>query len=129
MAESAHADGWGDPVTWLRDGYSYFETRGEAHLAASCRSLLSKFGVALPRRRRSDERVPPDLRSLGVTAREAEVLELLSEARSTRGIAETLHVSPKTIERHIANLATKLDVEGRTAVVAFAARFVWVDTT
>jgi DNA-binding CsgD family transcriptional regulator/tetratricopeptide (TPR) repeat protein len=127
VAESAHADGWGDPVNWLREGYSYFETRGDTHLAASCRSLLSQFGVALPRRRRSDERVPPDLRSLGVTARETEVLELLSEARSTRDIAETLHVSPKTIERHIANLATKLDVEGRTAVVAFAARFAWVD--
>jgi DNA-binding NarL/FixJ family response regulator len=57
-----------------------------------------------------------------VSAREADVLELLAEARSTRSIAETLHVSPKTVERHIANLATKLGVEGRTAVVAFAAR-------
>ncbi len=127
VAESAYADGWGDPVTWLREGYTYFETRGETHLAASCRSLLGQFGVALPRRRRSDERVPPELRALGVTARETEVLELLSEARSTRDIAGTLHVSPKTIERHIANLATKLDVEGRTAVVAFAARFAWAD--
>ena len=122
VAETAHADGWGDPISWLRDAYSYFETRGDDHLAASCRSLLGTLGAALPRQRRSDERVPPRLRSFGVSAREADVLELLADARSTRSIAETLHVSPKTVERHIANLATKLGVEGRTAVVAFAAR-------
>jgi DNA-binding CsgD family transcriptional regulator len=122
VAETAHADGWGDPVTWLRDAYSYFETRGDDRLASSCRSLLGALGAALPRQRRSDERVPPRLRALGVSAREADVLELLADARSTRSIAETLHVSPKTIERHIANLATKLNLEGRTAVVAFAAR-------
>ena len=122
VAETAHTDGWGDPISWLRDAYSYFETRGDDHLAASCRSLLGTLGAALPRQRRSDERVPPRLRSFGVSAREADVLELLADARSTRSIAETLHVSPKTVERHIANLATKLGVEGRTAVVAFAAR-------
>lgn len=122
VAETAHADGWGDPITWLRDAYGYFETRGDDRLASSCRSLLGTLGAALPRQRRRDERVPPRLRALGVSAREADVLELLADARSTRSIAETLHVSPKTVERHIANLATKLGVEGRTAVVAFAAR-------
>ena len=122
VAEAALANGWGDPITWLRDAYSYFETRGDDRLASSCRSLLGTFGAALPRQRRSDERVSPRLRALGVSAREADVLELLADARSTRSIAETLHVSPKTVERHIANLATKLGLEGRTAVVAFAAR-------
>jgi DNA-binding CsgD family transcriptional regulator len=122
VAETAHADGWGDPIGWLRDAYTYFETRGDDHLASSCRSLLGTLGVALPRQRQSDDRVPPVWRSHGVSAREAEVLELLADARSTRSIAETLNVSPKTVERHIANLATKLDLDGRAAVVAFAAR-------
>ncbi len=122
VAEAAHADGWGDPVGWLRDAYAFFETRGDDRLASSCRSLLGTLGAGLPRRRRSDDRVPPRLRALGISARETDVLELLADARSTRSIAETLHVSPKTVERHIANLATKLGVDGRTAVVAFAAR-------
>jgi DNA-binding CsgD family transcriptional regulator len=122
IAETAKANGWGDPITWLRDAYSYFETRGDDRLASSCRSLLGTLGSALPRQRRNDERVPPRLRALGVSAREADVLDLLADAHSTRSIAETLHVSPKTVERHIANLATKLDLEGRTAVVVFAAR-------
>ena len=124
VAETAHADGWGDPVGWLRDGYGYFKTRGDDRPASSCRSLLGSLGVVLPRRRQSDDHVPPVWRARGVSAREADVLELLAEARSTRNIAETLHVSPKTVERHIANLATKLDLEGRAAVVAFAARSV-----
>lgn len=42
-----------------------FETRGDDGLASSCRSLLGTFGAALPRQRRSDERVPPRLRALG----------------------------------------------------------------
>ena len=63
-----------------------------------------------------------ELRRYGITARESEVLALLAQARSTRGIATLLHLSPKTVERHIANLATKLGVDGRTGVVAFGAR-------
>jgi len=127
VAESAHRDGWGEPVVWLRDGHDYCGRRGEEHLSSSCRSLLAKFGVALPRPRRRDQGVPAALSAHGVTAREAEVWELLGEARSTRAIAETLHISPKTVERHVANLATKLGLEGRATVVAHAARSAQTD--
>jgi DNA-binding CsgD family transcriptional regulator len=61
---------------------------------------------------------------LGVTPREAEVLALLAEGRSTREIAARLYVSPKTVERHIANLAAKLGVGSRSQLVAYAARIV-----
>ncbi|MDQ3936187.1 MAG: helix-turn-helix transcriptional regulator [Actinomycetota bacterium] len=57
----------------------------------------------------------------GVTPREAEVLALLAEGRSTKEIAARLYLSPKTVERHIANLAAKVGVEGRSELVAFAA--------
>jgi DNA-binding CsgD family transcriptional regulator len=122
VAESAHRDGWGDPTAWLRDAHTYFDGRGEQQYTSSCRSLLAKFGAALPRRRQTDDGVPASLIRYGISAREAEVWELLGEARSTRSIAETLYISPKTVERHIANLATKLGVDGRAAVVAHAAR-------
>ena len=100
VAETAHADGWGDPITWLHDVHSYFETRGDSRLASSCRSMLGKLGSALPRQRRSDERVPPRLRALGVSGREADVLELLAEHsfdpqhRRGRSIS-----SPKAVRR------------------------------
>jgi DNA-binding CsgD family transcriptional regulator len=59
---------------------------------------------------------------MGVTPREAEVLALLAEGRSTREIAARLYLSPKTVERHIANLAGKVGVGGRAELVAYAAR-------
>ena len=121
IAPSAHRDGWGEPIRWLRDGAAYFDGRGDDYLASSCRALLTKLGQRAPRRIRDDQ-VPMNLRRYGITARESEVLGLLAEARSTRDIATLLHLSPKTVERHIANLATKLGVDGRTGVVAFGAR-------
>jgi DNA-binding CsgD family transcriptional regulator len=121
IAESALADGWGHPVEWLRDALAYFDARGDDAIAAGCRGLLARAGAPVPRAARSDGAVPSDLMARGVTARELEVLELLGEARSTREIAALLYLSPKTVERHISNLATKLTVEGRAALVAFAA--------
>jgi DNA-binding CsgD family transcriptional regulator len=50
------------------------------------------------------------------------VLTLLADARSTREIAQRLYLSPKTVERHIANLAAKVGVGGRSELVAYAAR-------
>jgi len=83
--------------------------------------LLTEAGAPAPRRTRPDAGVPSDLQPSGVTAREFEVLERLGNAESTKAIAAALFLSPKTVERHISNLAMKLDVDGRAALVAFAA--------
>lgn len=121
IAAAAMADGWGDPLGWLREGEAYFDARGHDQLAATCRRMLSEAGAPRQRRPRVDESVPADLRRAGVTAREVEVLDQLGAARSTKDIASTLFISPKTVERHVANLTAKLGVDGRSALVAFAA--------
>ncbi|MDN5859221.1 MAG: AAA family ATPase [Pseudonocardia sp.] len=120
IAEPALVDGWGEPVGWLRAGLAYFEARGHDQIGAGCRALLTRAGAPVPRRARAGA-VPADLAARGVTARELEVLELLGEAMATREIATRLFLSPKTVERHVANLVAKLDLAGRTALVAFAA--------
>jgi ATP/maltotriose-dependent transcriptional regulator MalT len=120
IAEPALADGWGEPIEWLRTSLGFFEARGHLQIAASCRALLVQAGAPVPRPGRHGN-VPADLQARGVTARELEVLELLAEARATREIATRLFLSPKTVERHVANLAAKLDLDGRAALVAFAA--------
>jgi DNA-binding NarL/FixJ family response regulator len=43
-----------------------------------------------------------------LTAREREVLSLMAEGRSNRGICEKLVLSPKTIESHVNNIFSKL---------------------
>jgi DNA-binding CsgD family transcriptional regulator/tetratricopeptide (TPR) repeat protein len=120
VAETALADGWGEPVRWLGESLAEFEGRGDDDLAASCRRLLAKAGAPVPRKVAADDRVPEDLHAKGITARELEVLELLAEAMPTREMAKRLYLSHRTVERHISNIAAKVGVPGRAGVVAFA---------
>jgi DNA-binding CsgD family transcriptional regulator len=56
----------------------------------------------------------------GLTEREVEVLRLVAEGKSNPDIARVLVLSPKTVERHVSNIFTKLDVSSRTAAAAYA---------
>jgi DNA-binding NarL/FixJ family response regulator len=47
-----------------------------------------------------------------LTAREREVMALIAEGRSNRGICERLFLSPKTVESHVKHIFMKLDIEG-----------------
>jgi len=57
-----------------------------------------------------------------LTAREQEVLELLSEGLSNRRIAERLGMSEHTAKFHVAAIYGKLEVSGRAAAVGRALR-------
>ncbi len=122
VAEAAIADGWGSPVAWLMPALAHFEEHGQHRLVSACRSLLGKAGAPIPRRGSTGPLVPLALRERGVTEREAEVLALLADGISNKEIASRLFLSPRTVERHIANLTVKTDVSTRTELVAFAAR-------
>lgn len=121
VAEAAIADGWGNPTRWLAEALAFFDPSGPPAVVSACRSLLRQAGGPVPRRRRPAPDLPARVATLGVTPREAEVLAFLAEGRSTREIAARLYVSPKTVERHIANLAAKVGVGGRSELVAYAA--------
>jgi ATP/maltotriose-dependent transcriptional regulator MalT len=58
----------------------------------------------------------------GLSARELEVLRLISTGLSNQAIAERLFISEHTVHRHVANTLTKLNVSSRSAAVASAAR-------
>ncbi len=57
-----------------------------------------------------------------LTARQREVLQLIAEGRNTKSIAETLKISPKTVEYHRAKLMDCLNVQDITGLVRFAIR-------
>jgi class 3 adenylate cyclase/DNA-binding CsgD family transcriptional regulator/tetratricopeptide (TPR) repeat protein len=121
VAEAAIDDGWGDPVAWLRAALAFFEADKTEAMTRTCRSLLARAGDPTVRRHKAPEGLSEDLVALGVTRRELDVLQLLADGRPTKEIAERLYLSPKTVERHISNLATKVGVAGRAQLVAFAA--------
>ena len=60
--------------------------------------------------------------TVGLTARELEVLRLISSGLSNQAIGERLCISEHTVHRHVANTLSKLRVPSRSAAVAQAAR-------
>jgi len=119
-AEAALADGWGDPVGRLREAAAYFAGRGDERVAAACRGLLRRAGSPVPRRRPGQGELPGQLRALGVTEREADVLRLLAAGLSNREIAERMFLSPRTVEKHVASLLAKTGLR-RAQVAGYSA--------
>jgi DNA-binding NarL/FixJ family response regulator len=88
--------------------------RGEPFLYPAAVSALIR--AHLDRGRDGD--LPEDI----LTPRESEVLKLVAEGHSTREIAEELVISPKTVERHRANILEKLGMRDRVELTRYAIR-------
>ncbi len=106
-AALALADDWGQPQAWLEAAQASFAAHGIHALAARCGALLGG--------------PPPDRwTELRVTAREADVLVLVAEGLANKEIAAQLHVSPRTVEKHVESLLRKAGARSRTQLVAIA---------
>jgi DNA-binding NarL/FixJ family response regulator len=55
-----------------------------------------------------------------LTVSERRILRLIADGKATKEIAEELFVSPRTIDHHRANIAAKLDLRGKNALLTFA---------
>ncbi len=115
-------DGWGDPERFLVETLRGFEDRGLTRGADAVRALLRGAGIPVPRRGKATPGLPERWVTAGVTAREAEVLALLGEGLTNQEIADRVFLSPRTVERHLANVGAKLGTRTRSELVAAAAR-------
>jgi DNA-binding NarL/FixJ family response regulator len=61
-----------------------------------------------------------------LTDREFEVFQLIGQGKGTRQIAETLHLSVKTVEVHRFHMKQKLELSDAPSLVRYAVR--WVET-
>jgi DNA-binding NarL/FixJ family response regulator len=61
-----------------------------------------------------------------LTDREFEIFQLIGQGKSTRDIAEQLHLSPKTVDVHRTHLKEKLELKDATSLIRHAVR--WVET-
>ena len=59
-------------------------------------------------------------KALGLTSRETEVLRLLATGKTNKRIALEIFVSERTIDRHVSNILSKLNLPSRAAATAFA---------
>jgi DNA-binding CsgD family transcriptional regulator len=55
-----------------------------------------------------------------LTAREQQVLELVSQGLSAKETAQEIAIAPRTVERHIENVRLKLRARNRTHMVTLA---------
>ena len=73
--------------------------------------------------------VEPSGPSERLTSREREVLQLVAEGHTNRAIAQMLHISVKTVEKHRSNLMSKLHVHDLAGLICTAIkhRLVFLD--
>ncbi len=126
--------------SWQHIGAPYEEARVQVALARACDALGDAEGAAraLSAARETFARLgaASDLAALDLAAldaaqtprdqtdalspRELQVLRLVATGMTNRAIAAELALSDKTIERHVSNIFTKINVRTRTAAAAYA---------
>lgn len=74
----------------------------------------------LPKKRSVSNRQREAEKYGGLTPREREVMRFLSQGRSNREIAESLFLSERTVENHVANILKKLGFDSRAQAAVWA---------
>jgi DNA-binding CsgD family transcriptional regulator len=122
---------------WQRIEAPYAAARVRVLLGLACRALRDEDGaeLELEAARSAFERLgaAPDLarteqlikatrsgNAHGLTPRELQVLRLVAGGETNRAIASKLFLSEKTVDRHVSNILTKLDLPTRTAATGWA---------
>lgn len=122
---------------WLQVEAPYAAARVRALIGSACRSLGDEETAALefsaarsvfqqlgaaPDLARLDaaEKRDPSVHRQQLTRREVQVLRLIADGKTNKAIAAALSISERTIDRHVSNILTKLDVPSRAAATAYA---------
>ncbi|HEY7794759.1 MAG TPA: AAA family ATPase [Gaiellaceae bacterium] len=93
----------------LREALETARALGAGPLAQRATRRLRDLGVRVPQGPRVTTRANP----AGLTARQLEVLSLLTEGLTNAEIADRLVVSPRTAEHHVAAVLTKIGASTR----------------
>jgi DNA-binding NarL/FixJ family response regulator len=92
------------------------ESLGADAVVAKVRKELRDEGIAVPRGKGKATRE----HAAGLTARQAEILDLLAEGLSNPEIADRVFLSPRTVENHVSAVLAKLNASTRDEAVEVA---------
>ena len=107
----------------MRAGLAIFQRLGAMPMADRVRGQLRQLGASgVP----TGPRVATSRHPGGLTPRQAEVLELIGQAKSDRQIAEELFISAKTVGHHVAAILSQLGVSSRAGAAARARLEGWL---
>jgi DNA-binding CsgD family transcriptional regulator len=115
--EEAVALTWTGEPDSMRRALEIFTGIGAAPAAANVRRLLTQQGVRVPAAR--SPRPTTAAHPAGLTAREAEVLDVLREGLTNAEIARRLYLSPRTVDHHVSSILAKLGVSSRAEAAAY----------
>ena len=85
--------------------------------------LFFVIGILLHKKslqQKADDQLAVDsqkISELGISKREYEILEKISEGLSNKEIADKLFVTESTVKTHVSNLFVKLDAKRRTQAI------------
>jgi DNA-binding NarL/FixJ family response regulator len=96
---------------------------GESWLSPSVAQQVIHRAVGAGR----DEKPPLEKQVSPLTPREQEVLGWLAKGLDNTAIAETLTITKRTVQNHVSNIYSKLDVGSRTEAMLYAIKRGWVD--
>ncbi|MCT7374165.1 LuxR family transcriptional regulator [Chelativorans salis] len=126
-------------AVWLQVEEPYEAARARVLMGLACRSLDDNDGAfmeldtacstfhrlgAAPDLARVEALLskPAKAPAHGLSPRELQVVRLVAEGKTNKAIAEELRVSVRTVDRHLENVFTKLDLPSRAAATAYAYR-------
>ena len=110
------------------DGYLLKDSSGEVLIAAIREVAAGKksFASAISRRMKSlfqeqaHHKGYEERRTMRLTAREQQVLQLIAEGGANKQIAAELNISIKTVEKHRQNLMEKLNIHDTASLTRYA---------
>ncbi|KGP73552.1 response regulator [Pontibacillus yanchengensis] len=113
-----------EAIKVVSEGGSYLHPKVTHNLVREYRRLADDGGGGTAQASKTIEyRKPLHL----LTRRECEVLQLLADGKSNRGVAEALFISEKTVKNHVSNILQKMNVNDRTQAVVTAIKNGWVE--
>lgn len=123
LLKEMDADALVDAVKVVAEGGSYLHPKVTHNLVKEYRRLATVSAGTSGSYSQPETRRPLHL----LTRRECEVLQLLADGKSNRGIGEALYISEKTVKNHVSNILQKMNVNDRTQAVVVAIKNGWVE--